>query len=1167
MEGYVFLRPGSGTPGTTRRAYAVLLGYTIWEYNIAEDAAALTNVRREHDIIGFSPSDRPPAPYGFIFVTRFGATWHATPPDEEQRQRWLAALKVAIQLVYPSTEPAICGPDEIAKRPMEAHPLPPKKPSDKCFKSKQAFGITQTPYFCSSCGNAFYMEFCNNFTPLVQYGVTSAVRVCDACYESQMLLHHLKRMDGYFLLLREEELQQEQNRCAKFCTWWKRRRSESRGVSNAVDLFEEDQIDDHDFDGVVRADTLYHQDAALKEMVTLFQYSSVQTSKVDGALRAAELHGEAKEEPNGELGELLRVEDLDKYPLPGVEDVLVYMRMHRHGRGEVGQASLTSVNVFRHLCNTLMRISKVDIETVDFFLPQIAHLYYLMIPGTNLDEYSKITALEECLLSLSALSPQLALRFFWMLSGYIDDVHQLPELKGKLYWMLTVLLRIPAAVGKRPWALSDVAKATVLNYIQTPLALRPTRSQKERLSLYVAAFPLHRQLSGTKECLTATICEFWDISAPSSPKHAANGAAATDSENVAQQDSKESQVFDQEYEEENEHPMVYMSHQSVFFMDQLKWIKSLTSLVDELRSIPVPERKVYAAENLESMMRHHRGYHPLSPASEEICPITKVLTRDMHVFKTKARVPTLLIYEIIRPAPPTPTDESPLLSGSVPSSPSSPSGRKGPAMPRPLSPDSRSASLSWPRLEDAGEDQRPDSGSFTLRQSLFHAVRRLGPRRTFQRETGLELIRKSANASFLLSCEEDEGADPQVDANEVQQERLSEMESQLGLSLDAVPAQHANGREKVTLSESKIRESSSQTDLTSSSREEETQAASIARELLESGTISEEEFDKLVEQHKLWVQEQEANAYLDVNFFVLQTFGESWVARRKRLQQESRDGQLPGWDLGSIIVKSNDDLRQEVFAMQLIAFVGQILKEAGVDGYVRSYRIVSTSSTSGLVETITDAMSLDALKKKNEGMSLSDYFVKTYGAGEAELVKARYKFASSLAAYSLACYLFQIKDRHNGNIMLDTAGHLIHIDFGFLFGIAPGGSFSIETAPFKLTAEFVDVLGGLRSTGFEDFVVLFVNGFLSLQAQVDAIAVMVETAAEGSTFPCFRGVDVEDCVRRLRQRLDPFDTKMSPAEREAKSVDFALGLIRRSLNSGLTRQYDNFQWLTNGIAV
>jgi phosphatidylinositol 4-kinase len=44
--------------------------------------------------------------------------------------------------------------------------------------------------------------------------------------------------------------------------------------------------------------------------------------------------------------------------------------------------------------------------------------------------------------------------------------------------------------------------------------------------------------------------------------------------------------------------------------------------------------------------------------------------------------------------------------------------------------------------------------------------------------------------------------------------------------------------------------------------------------------------------------------------------------------------------------------------------------------------------------------------------------------------------------------------------MIDIEGHVIHIDFGFLLSNAPGKGVALEQAPFKLTQEMVDVLGG-----------------------------------------------------------------------------------------------------------
>lgn len=77
--------------------------------------------------------------------------------------------------------------------------------------------------------------------------------------------------------------------------------------------------------------------------------------------------------------------------------------------------------------------------------------------------------------------------------------------------------------------------------------------------------------------------------------------------------------------------------------------------------------------------------------------------------------------------------------------------------------------------------------------------------------------------------------------------------------------------------------------------------------------------------------------------------------------------------------------------------------------------------------------------------TLRDYFLRQFGGQKTDrFKKARENFCNSLAAYSLICYILQIKDRHNGNIMIDIEGHIIHIDFGFLLSNAPGRGVAVE---------------------------------------------------------------------------------------------------------------------------
>ena len=295
-------------------------------------------------------------------------------------------------------------------------------------------------------------------------------------------------------------------------------------------------------------------------------------------------------------------------------------------------------------------------------------------------------------------------------------------------------------------------------------------------------------------------------------------------------------------------------------------------------------------------------------------------------------------------------------------------------------------------------------------------------------------------------------------------------------------------------------------------------------------------------------------------------FGERWAEKQSRIGATSPEASQPGWHLMGVIVKSNDDLRQEAFVMQLIELCQEAFQEAELELWLYPYRILSTSRSTGIIEMVRNAMSFDALKKRpgygSGGLREHLQRMTQYTADPGEAFKtAQRNFVRSTAAYSLLSYFFLFKDRHNGNILLDTAGHVIHIDFGFVFGVAPGGSFSLElSTPFKLTDEMIEVMDGLRSSLFSEFVTLFCCGFLALQAHCDTFLTIVDITCTGSSFKCFEGREPAEVVAKLRERFCPDLGK-------EETIAFALDLIKQATHSYGTKQYDYFQYLSQGIAA
>lgn len=281
---------------------------------------------------------------------------------------------------------------------------------------------------------------------------------------------------------------------------------------------------------------------------------------------------------------------------------------------------------------------------------------------------------------------------------------------------------------------------------------------------------------------------------------------------------------------------------------------------------------------------------------------------------------------------------------------------------------------------------------------------------------------------------------------------------------------------------------------------------------------------------------------------------EPFSEKERKIRESSPYGHLSTWRLLPIIIKCGDDLRQEMLAYQLLRVLQDAWVKEQTKIWIRPYRIVVTGADSGMIEPILNAPSIHQIKRMEPG-GLKAYFEREFGGKNSEGgIEAMMNFVRSCAGYSLVCYLLQVKDRHNGNILLDSLGHIVHIDFGFMLSSSPGKNLGFETSPFKLTEDMVELMDGMESDIFNYYKSLLLQGLRAAAKHMDRIVTLVEVAQCGPNLPCF----TSSTTKQLRQRF----LLSTP---EDKLIDIIEQMVQGSMNSWTTKLYDQFQYLTNGI--
>lgn len=252
-----------------------------------------------------------------------------------------------------------------------------------------------------------------------------------------------------------------------------------------------------------------------------------------------------------------------------------------------------------------------------------------------------------------------------------------------------------------------------------------------------------------------------------------------------------------------------------------------------------------------------------------------------------------------------------------------------------------------------------------------------------------------------------------------------------------------------------------------------------------------------------------------------------------------------------LIIKEASDFNNELGAIFLLSQFEKILREYQIDIWLNPLSLNSYCLNGGTIEVIPNSSSIHEIK--------SYCAFKKFKFGKKSNLKEQKQlignFFESLAGYSLFCYLIQLKDRHNANILINKDNRIIHVDFAFILGSLPG-NLKLEAATFKLSDYFLFKLKGEETQSFDNLREMFTRGFLILRKNL------------GKVVKISKSLILEDQMKnKNKSQLLDFIKRFELKFKNVKSIRYCHKLFKESLEDWRTKQYDKYQMLASGIKL
>ena len=363
--------------------------------------------------------------------------------------------------------------------------------------------------------------------------------------------------------------------------------------------------------------------------------------------------------------------------------------------------------------------------------------------------------------------------------------------------------------------------------------------------------------------------------------------------------------------------------------EQLRFVAHLGQIAERMRFTEPRQRRDALVTELSELgclmsppepksIGCRTGFDPFGRAEQTLEPIVNIPVNEGHVFHTKARAPTMIVCEVLRTSS---------VDGSSDETPS----------------ESCSALCD----DDDGVKELIAKHCVTgLQDYLFSAA----------------FAQTAVDSAAQRALEAETRTDPRLVRSHSDNRLTSTGAGKLtrGSKVNA-PAPGLRGDIPELKEDIASKDETMAAVVNSHRRETMSPAVASAVELHEKGVISAAEFAECIRKDALFQDAVDEHQHFDVEFCISHAFGESWASKRSRIRHESpvpaaavepstSQNASARWDLVSMIVKSNDDVRQEVCVLQLIQLCGTIFCGAGLELWLRPYSIISTSASTGLIE-------------------------------------------------------------------------------------------------------------------------------------------------------------------------------------------------------------------------